>query len=53
MKRIAEKLNVPVAYFYCEEDTLAELLCLINKLSVEEQTEMLEKLQAHHIIQPE
>ena len=48
MKRIAEKLNVPVAYFYCEEDTLAELLCAISKLSIEEQTEMLEEVQKRH-----
>ncbi|MFH6953361.1 helix-turn-helix domain-containing protein [Pseudoalteromonas sp. XMcav1-K] len=26
MKRIADELGVPVAYFYCEEDKLAELI---------------------------
>lgn len=29
--RIAEVLEVPVAYFYCDRDDLAELLCVAGK----------------------
>ncbi|QLJ09333.1 helix-turn-helix domain-containing protein [Pseudoalteromonas sp. JSTW] len=32
MKRIAKELDVPVAYFYCEEDILAELILELGKL---------------------
>ncbi|WP_304636641.1 MULTISPECIES: helix-turn-helix domain-containing protein [Pseudoalteromonas] len=32
MKRIANELDVPVAYFYCEEDILAELILELGKL---------------------
>ena len=41
MKRIAKELGVPVAYFYCEEDVLAELICALGKLSEEVQNNML------------
>lgn len=33
--RIAEVLQVPVAYFYCDRDDLAELLCVAGKLEVQ------------------
>lgn len=33
--RIAEVLEVPVAYFYCDRDDLAELLCVAGKLEPE------------------
>lgn len=32
LKKIAQVLLVPTAYFYAEEDSLAELLCLYNNL---------------------
>jgi len=41
MQRIAQKLDVPVAYFYCDDDLLAELFCLVSKLSKEEQNQFL------------
>ncbi|WP_165728550.1 helix-turn-helix transcriptional regulator [Pseudoalteromonas sp. 31A1] len=44
MKRIAKELDVPVAYFYCEEDDLAELIRVIGKLTEEEQKELLSAL---------
>ena len=44
MKRIAKELDVPVAYFYCEEDDLAELIRVIGKLTEEEQKELLSTL---------
>lgn len=33
--RIAEVLQVPVAYFYCDRDDLAELLCAAGKLDAQ------------------
>lgn len=32
LKKIAQVLLVPTAYFYAEEDNMAELLCLYNNL---------------------
>ena len=32
-KNIAEQLDVPVAYFYCENDEMAELILAFDKLS--------------------
>jgi transcriptional regulator with XRE-family HTH domain len=31
LQRIAEVLGVPVAYFYCDDDALAELICVLAK----------------------
>lgn len=33
LKRLADELNVPVTFFFCETDKVADLLCLIDKLS--------------------
>lgn len=33
--RIAAVLEVPVAYFYCDRDDLAELLCVAGKLELD------------------
>ncbi|PHI34663.1 transcriptional regulator [Pseudoalteromonas sp. GCY] len=44
MKRIADELGVPVAYFYCEDNTLAELIHALGKLTEEEQKELLKAL---------
>jgi len=45
MKRIAKELDVSVAYFYCEEDVLSELICTLGKLSSTDQKELLMKLK--------
>jgi transcriptional regulator with XRE-family HTH domain len=42
MKRIAGELGVPVAYFYSDDDLLAELICALGKLDSQKQKEMLE-----------
>ncbi len=44
MQRIAQELGFPVAY--CDDDLLAELLCLLAKLPKERQQEMLQQLSA-------
>ncbi|TMO72016.1 helix-turn-helix domain-containing protein [Pseudoalteromonas aurantia] len=42
MKRIADELGVPVAYFYCEEDDLAELICAWNNVEQAERVKLLD-----------
>lgn len=44
-KRMADELGVPVAYLYCDDDQLAELICVIAKLKESEKAELLEKLR--------
>lgn len=36
LKAMADELGVPVAYFFCESETTAQLLCLLEKMSEEE-----------------
>ncbi|ALU44893.1 MULTISPECIES: helix-turn-helix domain-containing protein [Pseudoalteromonas] len=45
MKRIADELGVPVAYFYCEEDDLAELICELGKLNSDSRKALLEHIR--------
>lgn len=42
--RIAKVLNVPTAYFYCEDDVLAKLIECFGKLSLTEQQDYLNKM---------
>ena len=42
LKRIAKALSVPVVYFYAEDNMLAELLFLYEKLSNEAKKRMLQ-----------
>lgn len=46
LKRIGKELGVPVAYFFCESDVLAELICKIDKLPKKRQLELLKQLNA-------
>jgi transcriptional regulator with XRE-family HTH domain len=41
LKRIADVLKVPSAYFYAEDDDLAELIKAISHLSPEQQSNLL------------
>jgi transcriptional regulator with XRE-family HTH domain len=45
-KRMADELGVPVAYLYCDDDMLADLICIIAKLKESEKAELLEKLRS-------
>jgi len=45
LKKVAKELDVPVAYFYCEEDILSELICALGKLKKEDQIELLNTLK--------
>jgi transcriptional regulator with XRE-family HTH domain len=49
MQRIAKELNVPVAYFYCDNDMLAELLCEIARLPEDDQKTLLATLKKDQI----
>ena len=44
LKRIADELNVPLVYLFCESDVIADLNCLIHELSTEEQKSLLKSL---------
>ena len=44
MQRIATELGLPVAYFYCDDELLAELICAISMLKKEEQTLLLKQI---------
>ncbi|MEQ2355464.1 helix-turn-helix domain-containing protein [Pseudoalteromonas piscicida] len=45
MKRIADELGVPVAYFYCEEKVLAELIMELGKLDTRQLELKLQELK--------
>lgn len=45
-KKLAEELNVPVAYFYCDSDEMAKLLMSFHKLTTEQQQKVLEFINA-------
>ncbi|PAJ73375.1 transcriptional regulator [Pseudoalteromonas sp. NBT06-2] len=44
MQRIAKELNVPVAYFYCDDDLLAEVICAVAKLEGTERKRLLKSI---------
>ncbi|WP_042145928.1 MULTISPECIES: helix-turn-helix domain-containing protein [unclassified Pseudoalteromonas] len=44
MQRIAKELDLPVAYFYCDDDLLAEVICAVASLSATEQQEILSNI---------
>lgn len=43
--RIAQALGVPQAYFFCEDDTLAEVVLLFSRLPKASQQELLGQLR--------
>lgn len=45
LKRIADELNVPLAYLFCESEVMAELNCIIHQLSSDEQKALLNLLK--------
>jgi len=44
LQRMADELGVPLNYFFCEDDSAAELACLIDKLSEDEKVLLISKL---------
>lgn len=49
-KKLAEELDIPVAYFYCDSDEMAKLLMSFHKLSTEQQQKVLEFINAQKAI---
>ncbi len=46
LKKIARVLNVPLNYFFCEDELTAELACLIDQLSVDDKKNLLDELKS-------
>ncbi|GAB2916179.1 hypothetical protein GCM10027181_13840 [Rheinheimera gaetbuli] len=49
-KKLAEELDVPVAYFYCDSEEMAKLLMSFHKLSTEQQQKVLDFINAQKVI---
>ena len=45
LSRIADELGVPVAFFFCESDITADIVCLLDGISERQRKELLGKLQ--------
>ena len=46
LKKIADELNVPLNYFFCEDETTAELAIEISKLDTEKKLELIKELKS-------
>ena len=44
LKAMADELGVPVAYFFCESESTAELLCLLEKMSETDKKKLVEQI---------
>lgn len=44
--QLSQVLNVPVPYFYCEDDLLARLLLAYGKLSTKEKNKLIAELES-------
>ena len=44
IKRIADELGVPAAFFFCDDEISAELICLVMKLTDKEKKKLIESL---------
>lgn len=49
LKKIAEKLNVPVNYFFCDSEKSATLACLIDNLDDEAKGKLINLLKNNNI----
>ena len=49
LKKIAEELNVPVNYFFCDSEKSATLACLIDKLDDEMKDKLITLLNDNNI----
>ncbi|UQN43761.1 helix-turn-helix domain-containing protein [Agarivorans sp. B2Z047] len=45
LKRMADELGVPVAYFFCESEKSAQLVCLLETLSDAEKDVLIDSLK--------
>ncbi len=45
LKAMADELGVPVAYFFCESESTAELLCLLERMTEEEKSDLVDAIK--------
>lgn len=45
LRKVADELNVPLNYFFCEDETTAELAIEISKLDTEKKLLLIQKLK--------
>lgn len=45
LRKLAVELNVPVSYFFCEDELSAELVCLFERLDAAEKLIFLNQLR--------
>ncbi|ACK48662.1 helix-turn-helix domain-containing protein [Shewanella oncorhynchi] len=45
LKAMANELGVPVAYFFCESKSTAELLCLLEKMTEDEKAALVHQIK--------
>lgn len=46
LRRMAQELDVPLSYFFCDDTTMAELVSIISKLDDKNKIELLNSLNA-------
>ena len=52
LKKMADELGVPLNYFFCEDESSAELACLIAKMSEEERNKLTAQIKAANLKTP-
>ncbi|MGI1669592.1 MAG: helix-turn-helix domain-containing protein [Neptuniibacter sp.] len=45
IEKLAKELDKPVAFFFCEKDSLAELMCLLDHMSENQRQVLIEKIK--------
>ncbi|MDB2386169.1 helix-turn-helix domain-containing protein [Shewanella sp.] len=50
LKAMADELGVPVAYFFCESEKNAQVLCLLEQMSDEEKDILIEQLTKSSVV---
>jgi transcriptional regulator with XRE-family HTH domain len=53
LERLAKELGKPVAYFFCESDSIAELLCLLESLPESERQLLIRQLKDSDQMKPD
>ncbi|CAE6899333.1 Helix-turn-helix [Vibrio sp. B1ASS3] len=45
LKLIADELGVPLNYFFCEDESSAELACIVSQMTESEKKKLIESLR--------
>tara|TARA_R110001583_G_scaffold72800_1_gene203370 strand:+ start:1391 stop:1597 length:207 start_codon:yes stop_codon:yes gene_type:complete len=45
LEKLAAELGVPVAYFFCEVESVAELICILDHLTEDQRQGLIEQLK--------